>query len=75
MKFPPTLRDEIIIMSPPARGAWIEMMYDLDVMQAGQTSPPARGAWIEICLLSHTHSAILSLPARGAWIEIPRAEK
>ena len=71
MKFSLFEKVAILTASPPARGAWIEMMYDLDVMQAGQTSPPARGAWIEMSTIYASFIGILlSLPARGAWIEI-----
>ncbi len=37
-----------ISMSPPSRGAWIEISsFDSAIGEAGQ-SPPSRGAWIEI---------------------------
>ena len=34
--------------SPPARGAWIEILRSLSARNVGTMSPPARGAWIEI---------------------------
>ena len=34
-------------MSPPARGAWIEMLLQ-QTCRYHRRSPPARGAWIEI---------------------------
>ena len=34
-------------VSPPSRGAWIEIMYRLPI-KAHLASPPSRGAWIEI---------------------------
>ena len=55
--------------SPPARGAWIEIIvalpYRLNVL-----SPPARGAWIEILNVGGVEVYPWSPPARGAWIEI-----
>ena len=34
-------------MSPPSRGAWIEIKIPLDRVKTN-LSPPSRGAWIEI---------------------------
>ena len=34
-------------LSPPSRGAWIEIAY-WEQTQCGDRSPPSRGAWIEI---------------------------
>ena len=39
-------------MSPPSRGAWIEIEA-LNNNTVVMTSPPSRGAWIEICMLPH----------------------
>ena len=57
------------ILSPPARGAWIEMIYYCPNCGA-YMSPPARGAWIEILKIDTALNAPWSPPARGAWIEI-----
>ena len=35
-------------VSPPSRGAWIEIMGLLDSAVDIHESPPSRGAWIEI---------------------------
>ena len=35
-------------LSPPARGAWIEILRPLMQQEVAAQSPPARGAWIEI---------------------------
>ena len=35
-------------MSPPARGAWIEIRAGRNMRRRPPRSPPARGAWIEI---------------------------
>ena len=35
-------------MSPPSRGAWIEMPGSSAGRSAHSGSPPSRGAWIEI---------------------------
>ena len=57
-------------MSPPARGAWIEILK-IDTALNAPWSPPARGAWIEMSTIYASFIGILlSLPARGAWIEI-----
>ena len=36
-------------MSPPSRGAWIEIVFGDYHQRTQTTSPPSRGAWIEIC--------------------------
>ena len=36
-------------VSPPSRGAWIEILYALRILSR-TGSPPSRGAWIEIDL-------------------------
>ena len=57
-------------MSPPSRGAWIE----INVFCTGdllKMSPPSRGAWIEMTLiLTILFTSKSSPPSRGAWIEI-----
>ena len=58
-----------ILLSHPARGAWIEI-YLLRVSQLLAGSHPARGAWIEMSCLSVSVPAFVSHPARGAWIEM-----
>ena len=64
-------------MSPPSRGAWIEIYTGIPICFVDQ-SPPSRGAWIEI-----TSSSCLDIfhprrPPRGgrglksemgAWLE------
>ena len=37
----------VATVSPPSRGAWIEMALQKDA-PAAKASPPSRGAWIEI---------------------------
>ena len=55
--------------SPPARGAWIEIVFVFfNVFKVW--SPPARGAWIEIAYAEVICGSGQSPPARGAWIEI-----
>ena len=39
---------KIKVKSPPARGAWIEILGYLRYKLRCITSPPARGAWIKI---------------------------
>ena len=38
------------MLSPPSRGAWIEIR-GLLANYAGALSPPSRGAWIEMILI------------------------
>ena len=67
-------REEGLERSPPARGAWIEMLMDGWEYGSVLESPPARGAWIEICGTPPiSYRPTLSPPARGAWIEIRKA--
>ena len=39
-------------MSPPSRGAWIEISSGLMPESPRSLSPPSRGAWIEIFPIS-----------------------
>ena len=55
--------------SLPARGAWIEILFNM-VDEFAKMSLPARGAWIEIITAKLLNITPPSLPARGAWIEI-----
>ena len=36
-------------MSPPSRGAWIEIYHFPLLLLFRAESPPSRGAWIEMC--------------------------
>ena len=56
--------------SPPARGAWIEILTVQLAASESLPSPPARGAWIEIIRQYYLSFLAPSPPARGAWIEI-----
>ena len=56
-------------MSPPSRGAWIEICgWRTYGVVTG--SPPSRGAWIEIGFPGWFYVSLLSPPSRGAWIEM-----
>ena len=57
-------------MSPPSRGAWIEISRRQ--MQSGLLrSTPSRGAWIEMSEQMYCRNLQnKSPPSRGAWIEI-----
>ena len=71
MKFCKGGKVSLSLMSPPARGAWIEITLPSGCLLPGGRSPPARGAWIEILSsLKLPPVALVSPPARGAWIEI-----
>ena len=49
MKFIPAGHVRGIDLSPPMRGAWIEMAFDV-TCEYSSGSPPMRGAWIEMIL-------------------------
>ena len=51
--------------SPPARGAWIEIVADGGKNILPPESPPARGAWIEILPLPSIHSPMSVAPRTG----------
>ena len=46
-------------VSPPARGAWIEIIAVYD-SENRELSPPARGAWIEIMMEGYSIYRMLS---------------
>ena len=57
-------------MSPPARGAWIEMVVCAHAASATQSRPPHGGRGLKF---QHDHRQLAhhwSPPARGAWIEM-----
>ena len=59
-------------MSPPARGAWIEITAPLLQARAACGRPPHGGRGLKYFV---SHGLIIeceSPPARGAWIEIIR---
>ena len=44
----------VATVSPPSRGAWIEIsVFTHDLLKYWK-SPPSRGAWIEICVWGGT---------------------
>ena len=49
MKFPPQTAELLVLLSPPSRGAWIEILCSA-MRTLCFESPPSRGAWIEITL-------------------------
>ena len=61
-------------MSRPARGAWVEMRSERDVLPLHHPSRPARGAWVEMMRANDDNVGVQSRPARGAWVEIFPAE-
>ena len=65
-----------VVVSHPARGAWIEMAMSHLWGWILVKSHPARGAWIEILAISpSSYWRRPSHPARGAWIEIISASR
>ena len=53
------------LMSPPARGAWIEITLPSGCLLPGGRSPPARGAWIEIFSTPSAYSIATVAPRTG----------
>ena len=51
--------------SPPARGAWIEMLASVAISMILLSSPPARGAWIEIYAAAHFSRPVKVAPRTG----------
>ena len=47
MKFVAVNEECYIVLSPPSRGAWIEILWQ-GQQYLYDRSPPSRGAWIEI---------------------------
>ena len=63
----------MFLLSPPVRGAWVEILLMMKYMASGM-SPPVRGAWVEIGNgMGHPLSQVVSPPVRGAWVEISAA--
>ena len=58
-----------LLLSRPARGAWVEM-YQHTEHNSAEESRPARGAWVEMMKNVSPNQSIMSRPARGAWVEI-----
>ena len=56
-------------VSPPSRGAWIEISTPRETARR-TTSPPSRGAWIEMMKYETRLEMLKSPPSRGAWIEM-----
>ena len=54
-----------MLVSPPARGAWIEMIGGVLALFADAVSPPARGAWIEMSEYLPRRSARRVAPRTG----------
>ena len=52
-------------MSPPARGAWIEIKNIMEIAILASESPPARGAWIEIRLVYTSEQQDVVAPRTG----------
>ena len=69
MKLPYSVIIKVAGVSRPARGGWIEIVFNLP-SQNLRPSRPARGGWIEITIARPVRSGRSSRPARGGWIEI-----
>ena len=64
MKYLPQLLIAVGRLSPPSRGAWIEIVCRLDVATA-DSSPPSRGAWIEIVAVAKEVVGAVVAPLAG----------
>ena len=51
-------------MSPPVRGAWVEIWITGSTIMMSE-SPPVRGAWVEILLLPKKLKQMLRRPLCG----------
>ena len=70
MKFLPILILMVMQVSPPARGAWIEIFDRREIKSTPGSRPPHGGRGLKLIVSFFMILAILSPPARGAWIEI-----
>ena len=57
-------------MSPPTRGAWIEIMIVIFRPKGGEGRPPHGGRGLKYNVRQHTRETLKSPPTRGAWIEM-----
>ena len=70
MKFPGRRQTPPICLSPPARGAWIEMLMERMAELGPDSRPPHGGRGLKYAQNGKHSYANGSPPARGAWIEI-----
>ena len=54
----------VLLLSRPARGAWIEIAVGA-AAKAAQTSRPARGAWIEMFVIECPFNSAAVAPRKG----------
>ena len=52
-------------LSPPTRGAWIEMTSTTSSARRAPSSPPTRGAWIEMMALEQIGDVRVVAPHTG----------
>ena len=57
-------------MSPPSRGAWIEIFPTADPLLVSAGRPPRGGRGLKFLLFLPGLFPLMSPPSRGAWIEI-----
>ena len=55
----------VLDLSPPSRGAWIEIILLCGTGYAAVWSPPSRGAWIEIIRLTCLINSPFVAPLAG----------
>ena len=59
-----------ILVSPPSRGAWIEIVIVSGVEWMQSSRPPRGGRGLKLYPRVSTEEQAKSPPSRGAWIEI-----
>ena len=64
MKYSTIMRESLPNLSPPSRGAWIEIPLDC-CMIFSAASPPSQGAWIEIEEVQIMRRKMNGRPPRG----------
>ena len=57
-------------MSPPSRGAWIEMEKKKETALYKLSRPPRGGRGLKCVTVGIQVPVLMSPPSRGAWIEI-----
>ena len=62
------------VLSPPSRGAWIEISVRAARPPVPQSRPPRGGRGLKWLILALSPVYWLSPPSRGAWIEIQTGE-
>ena len=60
----------MVLVSPPSRGAWIEIFYHFSRSGVRPGRPPRGGRGLKYVLPDDLRPSPASPPSRGAWIEM-----